>query len=898
MRIRLCWSALSLSVLSACFAAAADNQPLSVVERGKAATALLLAGRGSATAFCIDPSGYFVTNYHAMRRLGTGESVRLVLRPGAHDQKICVAKLVRADSESDLAILRVVDPAELIALELGDTSGLEETQRVAAFGYPFGELLAFGEGQYPSISVNGGSVTSLRKQDGRLEAIQVDIALNPGNSGGPVVERAGRVVGVVRAGIPGSGVNFVVPVEKLKAVLAVPDVAFEPPPISRDAAARETRFRARPVWLLKEKEMPLQMQLEIRASDEPVRRLDMQTSEEGFEVAAVPVPSASGPMKIQLTAEFELGVVRGLVADNSFQVGTETVWLRELESLALGGTPQAILRRTPRQVSGSVGGLGTTQVDVGGQQVSVDLSKAKLLRVDRPRTVDSLTVSVIARQDGKEVARRTFTIRLDGGVQEAGQALVSSRPLEPVTTPRPRRITSGLLPGQPNLPEAPKMTIPVAPEEAVPIVAPKLTGEVQTCQLAGAINDVAVGGGGRFLVLHLGQLRKLAIFDVNEMRIANYAALAEDNIRFAAGNSKLLVVLCDSRVLQRWDLTTGQREVAAPLPVEGVVKSVSMGAASGGPLLVHWAVGTGALDHAQFDLVDIESLKSHHVAAQGAGHRGTSYRDQTQIRASDDGRTFGMWEQGVSPGGLQVLVLGESSARSFYEHETVGHVVPSSDGRFICTSSGIFSQELRRLDRPGGPATMAVPSHGGGFFLRGALPDLFSSRETVPTVTLSVYMESDLGQPIATIPNLDILPPRTDYGGSQTLPIDKRVHLVPAAQMLVTIPGTNDRLVAQRFDLEEALDKLGVDYLFVTSTPPTHVKSGSQFEYAVGVKSKKGGVTYRLDSAPDGMNVSPTGVITWNVPTDMATGSVSVILSVKDASAQERLHSFPLKIER
>jgi hypothetical protein len=116
--------------------------------------------------------------------------------------------------------------------------------------------------------------------------------------------------------------------------------------------------------------------------------------------------------------------------------------------------------------------------------------------------------------------------------------------------------------------------------------------------------------------------------------------------------------------------------------------------------------------------------------------------------------------------------------------------------------------------------------------------------------------------------------------------------------VLVTIPGTNDRLVLQRFDLEEALDKLGVDYLFVTSTPPTHVKSGSRFEYTVAVKSKKGGVTYRLDSGPDGMSVSPTGVITWNVPADMASGSVSVILSVKDATAQERFHSFPLKIER
>lgn len=79
-------------------------------------------------------------------------------------------------------------------------------------------------------------------------------------------------------------------------------------------------------------------------------------------------------------------------------------------------------------------------------------------------------------------------------------------------------------------------------------------------------------------------------------------------------------------------------------------------------------------------------------------------------------------------------------------------------------------------------------------------------------------------------------------------------------------------------------------------SPSSGAKTGSQFEYAVTVKSKKGGVKYRLDSGPDRMTISPTGVITWDVPSDMAPGSVSVILSVQDASAQERLHSFVLKI--
>ena len=91
------------------------------------------------------------------------------------------------------------------------------------------------------------------------------------------------------------------------------------------------------------------------------------------------------------------------------------------------------------------------------------------------------------------------------------------------------------------------------------------------------------------------------------------------------------------------------------------------------------------------------------------------------------------------------------------------------------------------------------------------------------------------------------------------------------------------------------VEKSGEDYLIVTSNPKQEVKAGTNFTYPIKVKSKQGGLTYKLDSAPMGMLVSPTGVVTWSVPAS-TTGDHDVILSVRDRSGQEAFHTFVLHI--
>ena len=72
--------------------------------------------------------------------------------------------------------------------------------QLAAFGYPFGRMLAADKG-YPTVSVNTGTITALRRKGGKLSTIQLDASVNPGNSGGPVVDKKGNLIGIIESGM-------------------------------------------------------------------------------------------------------------------------------------------------------------------------------------------------------------------------------------------------------------------------------------------------------------------------------------------------------------------------------------------------------------------------------------------------------------------------------------------------------------------------------------------------------------------------------------------------------------------------------------------------------------------------------------------------------------------------
>jgi hypothetical protein len=129
---------------------------------------------------------------------------------------------------------------------------------------------------------------------------------------------------------------------------------------------------------------------------------------------------------------------------------------------------------------------------------------------------------------------------------------------------------------------------------------------------------------------------------------------------------------------------------------------------------------------------------------------------------------------------------------------------------------------------------------------------------------------------------------RTDFGIKNDFTADKRFHLVPAAHLLITIPPTSDRLVLRRLDVEAALDQMGGDYLIVAPPPALTASPSRTLEHVITARSRKGKITCTLVDGPEGMRVSPEGTVFWKVPLELSGRDLKAVVSVADASGQER----------
>jgi len=378
--------------------------PPEIVQKAKQATALVQVddgdGGSEGSAFCVDASGLFITNAHVVEPLEVGGKLTLILRSGEKDQKIITAHVVGLDNDADLAILQVDLPIKLTPLTLGVTDDLIETMPVVAFGYPFGTDLALKQGDYPSITVSTGHITALRKLKGALHAIQLDASLNPGNSGGPILNDKGEVIAIVQEGIPGSGINSAIPITDLKTLLAQAQILFIPPTQILEHLRDPQEFR---IQLLTPPADAAAVTVDLTLSaDAKDHRAFRAVSKDGrtFTVNALLLPVRTAPAPLQLTIRSRKVEIVGTVPDQNIRVGDVVVPLSKVRRITIG-PPSKVILSEGRVLSGILTGLRSVIVDLNGEQTSLNLSQADTVEVTPPSLPTTVDFHITAKQGGK-----------------------------------------------------------------------------------------------------------------------------------------------------------------------------------------------------------------------------------------------------------------------------------------------------------------------------------------------------------------------------------------------------------------------------------------------------------------------------------------------------------------
>jgi S1-C subfamily serine protease len=180
-----------------------------LVARSAPGVAGLRHGQGQGSGVVVTPDGYVVTNSHVARAKGP---LHVHLPGGGH----VVGRLVGADDRTDLAVVKV-DASSLATLALPDTVTVRVGEIVVAIGNPLGL----------ERSVSLGVVSALHRdlptRDGVLEGLlQTDASVNPGNSGGPLLDTGGAVAGITTAMLPWArGIGFAIPSRTASWVAAV-----------------------------------------------------------------------------------------------------------------------------------------------------------------------------------------------------------------------------------------------------------------------------------------------------------------------------------------------------------------------------------------------------------------------------------------------------------------------------------------------------------------------------------------------------------------------------------------------------------------------------------------------------------------------------------------------------
>ena len=371
----------------------------------------------------------------------------------------------------------------------------------------------------------------------------------------------------------------------------------------------------------------------------------------------------------------------------------------------------------------------------------------------------------------------------------AAPAKIEPKPKDPKDpkSPDPKTPTVGM---PPNV--APGAKLVQEPPGRLPITAQEMKDAHVEVALPGPIRDACVGGGGRYIIFHCPTVRKIAIFDVTTLKVEKQITLATDEILFAAGMEKLLIIYPDEKQVHRYSLASYKLEDDIALEVRQRPTAAAIGSATAGPLVLGGIPAQNNASKMVLSFLDLVTLKEVWIE-KAEGDFKVGFGAAAHLRASADGRTLGAWLTQLRPSGLQVARLADNTISGSYLAESVGHVTPGPDGQTIFTEKGMYTTKGEQT----GKREAAVPAAHGNWYLT-------LSPNAKGPADARIIRIWEMGKDTA-IQEFDDLP---GFNGKRdpferdtpSLALDRKFFLMPEAKVMIVLPPVANKLHVYRID--------------------------------------------------------------------------------------------------
>ncbi|MFC1499286.1 trypsin-like peptidase domain-containing protein [Verrucomicrobiota bacterium] len=835
------------SILHVSNAATAED----IFKRTSASIVLIRDIESHGSGVVLSSKGTILTSYHVVNTPLPLEVSAEVIKGGRRATMIFKeVEVVGVHKEYDLAMIKVKLPLGVSMKPLAKaTSTLATGAACFVIGNPGGS-----EGQALRNSISTGIISAKEREIEGKKYIQTTAAINPGNSGGALVDRFGKLVGIIAFIITDTeGIGFAIPIK------GIPSSSFVKPSDRKGDVKKGLEYE----------KIGEQWYIQAQRSTGEAREFALAMAYMAYRLCLTELPNSSAPYNNLGNIYVDTGEHKTakIFFEKALELegGSSPLYLK-----MLGICEQACGDVKKANVLWKKGLLCTKEDDIRGEcaenlaisaindenyaaasylvKWADSLGKARGSRAPVRIKIMQDSVNHLSDKQYKYISAKTTGFSFEGMVSfrkgsvkaVSSTAAVAPKAEAPKAVVVPKKIFETALKGAPDPGfEGLKKKMPETPTDCRPAY------------------------GGVYLIMKFPEMKKLGVFNIAHCKFEKYIPLPASNCIYAAGGTLLIVFDPNQKLFQVYDLVAFKRTATKMSRIQGYLTDINMGLFEPKKAFVSWADGATALDRRNYGLLEIPSMQITPFKTKER-FRNTSYRDQIHVRVDERLTRFVSWCTSHSPSGFICGSISGLDVTQNYEHSSFGSL------SLIPDKSRIISSRGKILDTKGGTRHDFKESGSVLFAVTGANLLLKVTGDKVSIIdAINLAERGTLTLPFKM---------KSSTWNKDDFTTDRLVFASAHLNRAVFIDNATQQIVVHKLSSSAVDTKILAEEL-------QGVKAGTSWtrklDYPAGTK-------ILVEDAPSGVKLdSKSMTLYWKIPSVTEAGSHMILLSVTEPGKEE-----------